>query len=110
MQTKLKANDVDASNVTVLSAVAADLLSTSACNNGAINGICIGACLSSSLLFLLLASLVFALRCAYHLLLNVILLCLLCCLNPPLFLDYLCCACVCFLLVIFAFYCLSPQC
>lgn len=48
MQTKLRANDVGASNVTVLSAVAADLLSTSACTNGAINGICIGAFFFSS--------------------------------------------------------------
>ena len=54
LQTKLKANDVKASNVTVLSAVAADLLSESSCTNGAINGICIGALFTSSSALLLL--------------------------------------------------------
>ena len=61
MQTKLKANDVKASNVTVLSAVADDLLSTSSCTNGAINGICIGACFTSSSALLLLPLSMFAL-------------------------------------------------
>lgn len=42
MQAKLSSNGVRASGVTVLSAVAAEKVSSSSCNNGAINGICIG--------------------------------------------------------------------
>ncbi|KAL3152718.1 hypothetical protein ABBQ38_012309 [Trebouxia sp. C0009 RCD-2024] len=39
---KLSSNGVRASSVKLLSAAAAEKMSTSSCNNGAINGICIG--------------------------------------------------------------------
>lgn len=42
VQSKLSSNGVRASSVKLLSAAAAEKMSTSSCNNGAINGICIG--------------------------------------------------------------------
>lgn len=64
----MKANDVKASNVTILSAFADDLQSTNACTNGAINGICIGVTplLLLPLSCLLCVSLIFGLSVLVH--------------------------------------------